>query len=316
MRYSLLSRFQGALVGCALGEAWGGNNPQPSMWRAAIYSISEDLVRYGNWREESLLQGFHPLEPRPNDAEYVNPSTAFKSIAELALFALPISLFFHESEPKLWKNLSQMAWILRGHAADASGVAAVGYAIAQALRDQREPLRVIPAVVSYLRQQREDTLEGSILMERLEQVQQLLCKRADLRTALNQLLPVETSEPTVEETNAADASTIALSFYCCLSTPEDFRLSLMRAAHCHPRPHLICALTGAMSGAFNSVASIPLHMHLCSAPAQYLDNWKQVETDLYHLGACLLAAWSGAYISASSSLKEVAIAAPDVIRPR
>ncbi len=139
-----------------------------------------------------------------------------------------------------------------------------------------------------------------------EQVQRLLDEQAGLETACDRV-----------STNSDHDAAIALAFYCFLSTPYDLRLALLRAAQTGPCAPLVGALTGALSGAFNSLSGIPIDWQLA------LDAWEisseeiTTQPELLNLANCLLARWSGVYepLTFSKEFGQVpAIAAPQVIR--
>ena len=128
---------------------------------------------------------------------------------------------------------------------------------------------------------------------------------------------------------------IALAFYCFLNTPEDLRLSVVRAARCGIAGQLTCALTGALSGAYNGAAAIPVEWRQLSlavasrslAEGQEPSVWGTgSELKLVELANNLFAVWAGVYnptagpdswaILCEGNAYARSVAAPYVIRPR
>lgn len=338
MRYSLLSRFRGALLGAAIGEIWGayGESWQlgvkqpsalPSSWGRLVVRGTEGLIRQGkldlaDWGEPTKRTRSFPTEngkayEEANFPGYASPNTE-ETYAKYdqnsapgsgIVATVPVALFFHEDEAKLRQNLHQVADVWQDDSVLKDGTLAVGYAIALALKERLDPATLIPETLNYLDVE-------TPLVQQLRQVQTLLEEGAGLETTLATLMPPH-SEP---RPNAA----IALAFYCFLSTLEDLRLSVVRAARC-PQSQITSALAGALSGAYNSIAGIPVGWRLALGKEKG-DNsalatlWGvHSETELLRLAARLLAAWSGVY-DAEKFLIDTslvsAVAAPKVIKPR
>jgi len=206
---------------------------------------------------------------------------------------------------------------------------AIGYAIARALKEKLNPPSLIPETVTYLGV---DTPLTALLL----QVQILLDRGASLEAAVNQLCKsavVQQRQQVQEErseTKLVSPSSflpIAIAFYCYLSTPEDLRLAVVRAARTGIEPQLTCSLVGAISGAYNSTVGIPLEWRLAlgqnsEAPEIAAGRspllWGTASYgEIMELAAHLLAIWSGAYhsLGEGKSLSYPVVAAPYVIRP-
>ncbi|MBD2182893.1 ADP-ribosylglycohydrolase family protein [Planktothrix sp. FACHB-1355] len=331
MQYSLLSRFRGALLGAAVGEIWGayGNSwqlgvKQPSgqlySWGRLVVRGTEGLIRQGkldlaDWREspEETL-------PSPTDTgkhQDITASSYFppKSVSGSGIVAtVPVALFFHEDEAKLRQNLHQVADVWQDDSVLKDGTLAVGYAIALALKEKLDPATLIPQTLEYLDVE-------TPLVQQLKQVQSLLDEGAGLEMTLATLMPRHSAP----RPNAA----IALAFYCFLSTLEDLRLSVIRASRC-PQAQITGAIAGAISGAYNSIAGIPVGWRLALGDRHSSSGYENdsplatlwglnSEAELLRLAARLLAAWSGVY-DADKFLIDTsivaAVAAPKVIKPR
>lgn len=107
---------------------------------------------------------------------------------------------------------------------------------------------------------------------------------------------------------------IAISFYCFATTPDDFRLSVKRAAKVGlPMARWITALTSTLSGAYNGITGVP-------------DKWRTIaEENLAYreesqLASKLFKAWLGIYSvtnhQESYNRELCAVATPQIIQPR
>jgi hypothetical protein len=317
----MLNRFQGAFLGSALGEMIGRQGrsdvtispltesiPSPLVNPPAqhsvgfghlIVAVAETLIEFGTIDQHQWYQF---------------AAQGGKDVDKIAA-TLPLMLFFHETELKRQLQLQDAAQSLAVSDHFHFGVLATGYAIAQALKEKLNPTTLIPKTTAYL-QQLHFTAGASSLIQQLEAVQTLLEQRAGLEIAVKKLKQFPESQPTY--------LSIAIAFYCLLSTPEDWQLSVLRAAAAGTHPALTCTLTGILSGAYNSVAGIPrkadpLLNELTSNYNPWETFWgvKSV-TEILHLAARLFAAWSGIYNLSESwpTGSRSAIAAPHVLRPR
>ena len=162
---------------------------------------------------------------------------------------------------EVWHNENQPEW--------ETAILAVGYTIARALKEKLDPATAIEQTIAYLK-------TDNALTELLLQVQILLEKGADLETATTHLCKSATALrerqgegekklQTESIVNPGNFIPIALAFYCFLNTPEDLRLSVVRAARCGIAGQLTCALTGALSGAYNGVGAIPVEWRQVSS---------------------------------------------------
>lgn len=336
MRYSLLSRFRGAFLGTVIGEIVGAygdtwqlgtkqNTRQPSGTGRLVIRGTEGLVRNGrldlvDWCEspESSIENDSekPLDNLIKETNFTEVITSgYPGITRHQddisgiISTVPVALFFHEDEAKLRQNLQQVADVWQDNSVLKDGTLALGYAIALSLKEKLNPATLIAETINYL------DVETS-LVQQLRKVEVLLVEGAGLEKTLKTLIPRGAIMP--------PHTPVALAFYCFLSTIEDLRLSVMRAARC-PNPQLTSAIVGALSGTYNSVAGVPVAWRLALGK-QSADNsplmqlWGlNSEAELLRLAARLLAAWSGVYNAEKFLIDPTqipAIAAPKVIKPR
>lgn len=315
MRYSLLHRFHGALLGAALGEVLGANcqrqlqagrsidwrqmeawgflpiNPlqaAPGLGKSAIEQAHRLL---GNHAGQSLRAQASLESERSAAAEQL-----LSSAAELSIAALPAMLLSHENPQQIQPQIQKIAKLGQYAAGAEIGAAILGNTISLALREQLQPERLPHQLITGLD------------LDRLapEWVQPL--------TQLQQAAAKLTATPV--------QSPVLLALEAFLATPEDFRLTLLRVAQQQIDLPMSCAIAGALSGAHNSLSGLPLtwRRRLATAPESLQTLWSVAsEAELLQWATALLAHWSGAYHPLDwlqrSPLRAV-IAAPRVIRPR
>jgi ADP-ribosylglycohydrolase len=267
MQHSLLSRFQGCLLGMVLGErlAQQSGSGEDSQ---TVLDCFVQIIEAGQWRD--------PLGERSirKALKTVNPAVA----------VLPATLFFHED---LFKQRRLVLQLLKASSINEQvqgAVIAFAYAIAEALKNQLNPATFLAQLAAYLRLAELPTGAQAKRSGYLEQLQAILEAGG---TGYN-LSAQPLREP--------HAQTILLALGLFLSTPENLSLSLLRAARLSNQPTSICALVGALSGAYNGIIGIPplwiatLEPKNGDQPAIAVDV-----QSLNTLAAQLLAVWSGVY---------------------
>ncbi|MBE9186025.1 ADP-ribosylglycohydrolase family protein [Microcoleus sp. LEGE 07076] len=283
-----------------------------------------------DWRD--TWEGFVKSEIYPRS------NTEFQSVlnpCEAAIAALPCAMFFHENKAKLREKIMLATDVLPAENKSElqTAILAFGYAIARSLKQRLDPATAIEQTIAYLKTDNPST-------ELLLQVQILLEQKADLETAATHLcksasaLPHKQGESekksqTNSIVNQGNLLPIALAFYCFLSTPEDLRLSVVRAARCGIAGQLTCALTGALSGAYNGAAAIPVEWRQLSSAeveSQRLAEGREPslwgtgsDVKIVELANNLFSVWAGVYNPSAgmdSTALARAVAAPYVIRPR
>ncbi|NHC37260.1 ADP-ribosylglycohydrolase family protein [Scytonema millei] len=293
MSYSIHSRFRGTMLGMAVGEV--ANHPKLKaklLSEKAIDNSSQSGLL------DSVLQGIKTLIALGRfDYEAWHKSMTKELTGNSnasPLTTLPISVFFHENELKLRQNL-QLALVAidRDEPESRDGTLAIGQAIAIALQAKSNPIEIISQAIAFV------GASPTATAAQLSQVKKLLDERAGLERAIAQLgQPHELS------------SQIALAFFCYLSTPADFRLTVQRAA-ISDRSGVTSAIAGALSGAYNGVASIPVTQALAIGVTN--------QAEVLRLCDVLVAVWSGVYQQsdrATTNNQIVAIAAPKIVRRR
>jgi hypothetical protein len=286
MHYSLVHRFRGTLVGALVGEAASDNE---KCWSKMAELGVKSLIELGRFDLEDWLHRSSEKLTNLNPSRNISP--------KVILTTLPVALFFHDNKNKLHSHL--ISGLISQHEPEVRDSAlACCYAIAQSLAEKLEPQTLIPEIISFLGE------TTTLVPQNLSKVNELLHQGAGIERVKAELNKEE-----------MHSYTVAMAFYCFLSTLEDFRLSVLRARkndlHFNGLGAL-GAITGALSGAYNSSLSIPI-------------TWQSAKlgmgqiSEMVELSDLLLAVWSGVYNFPNSTdviSQQSAIASPHVIRLR
>jgi ADP-ribosylglycohydrolase len=347
MRYSLASRFRGSFVGAYLGECLaleGRNNSvgdksvgdkspgerspvrnmskifdfytSPSFstskannsddWGKVTVLSAQSLIEEGKLDLDVWTKHLHPINTS-HEAKNQPKNQAKNQLSPQAILTvLPVALFFHENPIKLRQNLLYVVEILGDDSILQDAMLAFGYAIALALTEKLHPQTLIPQIISFMGETPTSLPETS-LSENLLKVNLLLAEGAGLERVRGELNNISKS-----------ADLIAMSFYCFLATLEDFRLGVLRSTQLGSHSWQIASITGALSGAYNSMAGIPVTWPLLPNHRKTLYSWGFSDfAQMLQLSDALAASWSGV----CSPLHPVAegvevptVAAPRVIR--
>ena len=296
VRYSLLTRFQGGLLGSLIGEIIGSNS-KLSDWSEIGIGATKSLV------SKRILDQADWLEQIQRRRESLLDLKNTASSSEAAVATLPIALFFHESPALLEEQLLACTetWQLPNEPAE--DVLAFGSAVASALTERVGASRWIAPTSTQLISQILTYLGTSPtpLKQQLEQLSDLFARQAGLEEAVTQLTRQDKGGHTP----------IALALYCFCYTPQDFRLCIARAAQTGYQPQVTAALAGALSGTYNSFIGIPIGWRIHRHQDPLL-------SEIYPLAEQLFAVWSGVYQLSNTDqvIKSAAVAPAGMIQPR
>ena len=310
MRYSPISRFKGTLLGALLGGslASGGKVQFESyldLGRMAVLGI-QSLIALGRLDLDDWIERQQEESPHLVATDDIS--------IKIIIATLPVALFFHENPIKLRQNLLCVLKIWEDDPVVRDGTLAVGYAIALALNEKLDPLTLIPQTISFIGE------TPTSIPKKLLRVQNLLKQGAGLSTAQAEFAKEEKL-----------SNTIAIAFYCFLSTLEDFRLTVLQATHNNNfqvqdatllSSQATGAITGALSGAYNGTGGIPVNWQVLllqsNSPVWGLTSFSQ----MLELTDAFVGVWSGVYNLTLNPEEECEVAplsvyaAPRVIRSR
>ena len=277
MRYSLGSRFKGTILGALLGEktAFSRRNQLQGAgtlkitslhWSDMTIECASSLISLGRFDQEDWQKA--------KQQELTNLENSYWAI----LATLPVALFFHENPLKLRHNLLLAAQIWQNDPVVRDGILAVGYAIAQSLTEKLTSISLISQTISFIGETSTD------LPQQLLKVNNLLEDGAGLERVQAEFSKEEKL-----------SHSIGVAFYCFLSTIEDFRLSVLRALQNSHRSAEISAITGALSGAYNSAVGIPISWQVMLVQANSTEGQVSSSRRMVELADALVAVWSGVY---------------------
>lgn len=275
MHYSLVSRFRGTLLGGVIGEnlAQGEGNKYgdyPNFAKSIIPGV-KSLISQGKLDVDEWLGRYQQ--------EFLTSPVDSGNKINIIFATIPIALFFHENPVKLRQNLLRVLKIWDDDPVIRDCTLAIGYAIAQSLTEKLRPQTLIPQIISFIG-------ETEILLpQKLLIIDKLLEQRAGLETIQTQLSKEEKL-----------SYAVAVAFYCFLSTLEDFRLSVLRSLPLESvHSQTITAITGALSGSYNSTVGIPANWQISLLSTDSAVPEESNLQQMLELADALGAVWSGVY---------------------
>jgi hypothetical protein len=271
MRCTLLSRFEGAFLGANQGMLRSLIKPGLTTGEERLPEQALSLLPLcQSWCEE-LIHGY-PVVIRA-------PALSSDSPQNQAVVALgctiPLAVYFHDQPQQLQQLLEATLNPLLPEIF-VSALALVHGGIAIILRGGCLPEQLIPEVLTSL------DLPPTGLIKGLIQAQSLQADFVSLEQARAVIAPLDSVE-----------SAISVGFYLYLSSPNDFRLTLMRAIRGSQYCPLTAMVAGALSGAHNGAADIPARWRsptdqaLSNLANQLLAAWSGVDSPWNHLGSPL-----------------------------
>ncbi len=297
-QFSLLSHFQGCLLGLVVGSQWShppaatpplaDGEVCPGDWSEIAIDLLQTLTRSHQWQSPAVT--VNRLSPVP---------VPHRQVSGLAIATLPLALYFHDDLPRQQHLLQEVSTDLGLDAVSQTWLLGFAYVIAQAVKGQREPDRLIPQTLAYLRLHTPDPASLAAVNTTLTAISTAQAEAYSLTQLLTTGL-----EPT---------PAIAIALTCFLQTPTDLRLALSRATRwslAQPQQQdaaTIPALTGALIGAYATVAGLPPSTLLATPVVPRVPT-------LIALADELLASWSGLYAGGAIA-QPLPVAAPWVMRP-
>ena len=265
-------------MGAALGANLGSEAPpsgrlgysRPNIqlnrhpaWAGMAGASAESLIRCGGFDVEDWHQSC-VLAWKPDD-----PSTEAELTPVAALMAiLPLVLFYHEEDliwqehlwraSSLWSSVGGWKW----------GLWAFAYGISQSLQEKLSPALAIANIqkMAKIVSLPPDGQDEAPLVE-VDKLADLLATKASWDRAVAELTAIGGEKQRLSPVRSGAPSlntAFALALYSFLSTPEDFRLSVVLARRTDSHRQLTGAIAGALSGAYNGIAGIPLSWQMCA----------------------------------------------------
>jgi hypothetical protein len=332
MGYSLLSQFQGSLLGVSLGlfcqPLTAGSITAATHWpandsltahplshhclRLILSGVNHLIAQQGRIWEGRPQTGPTPQNFKPNNGQgqTSNPLPQQGSLAVIA--TLPLMLFFHENPCRLRQHLQQIAELWQPQELDTEletevELFALSEAITFLLQPSPKLQQLIPQMLTQIPPETQ-------LAQQLTQVSSFLQSGASLAAVSHCLMSASTLP---QPLNAH----LAIAIYCFLSTPTAFSLSVRRAMSIHPDSRLICGITAALSGAYNGLSSIPTpwklklrrQIQLDSVAPEASEPPIPIDQHILNQSTQLFQVWAGLYLPIDpdpNPLTSLIVAAP------
>ena len=288
MRYSLESRFQGALLGSIIGYtiATTSQNQQPDLAVSLriTHQLIDSIIRYGDLETRTWQQIY------ASQCQQKEPENSCYS-SELALAFLPLILLFHDNPHLLKEKIAALTTSCPDPTTARLEIYLWAEVISLTLREKLD-LNYLSCNLTVNTQ--------TPAKESASRWEHSYHSQTDSKSALERL----------SQTKSKDRTPLKLALYYFTTTAEDFALSVLRALQTNYQPQITAALTGALAGAYNSYLSIPHNWRM-------LSKKDKIAVDIYHQARHLFALWCGVYDPQTNMLSsDVAIASPRVIQPR
>ncbi|MDJ0797521.1 MAG: hypothetical protein QNJ51_12025 [Calothrix sp. MO_167.B12] len=307
MRHSLASHFRGTFVGICLGETIAVDSEQKQ--KSELSHCQLIILAVMNLIEQGRFDLNH-WQSLPQQ-HFSHLDTNFSHSYRVLLATLPVALFFHDNLTKLRHNLLNLlqVWQVEGVWRDIT--LAFAYAIAQSMSEKLHSSTLNSQIISFIGE------TSSVLPQKLLKLNYLLEQQAGLARAKTELGGVE-----------SPSSMMAMTFYCYLSTIEDFRVTILRSVQISSNLQSIPILVACLSGAYNSTVGIPVSWQARLSSPRLPQRQRSEFLQMLELADALLADWSGLYelnsdktdmtqggLAIDKNLVSLqAIAAPNVIR--
>ena len=331
MNYHTFDRFQGIWLGSIIGQAVTNQNPgeriiidERSQWLVTRDRIAEILLETNSQVSCIIPQLAEILQSTENYLQHgdradsqvllTRDSPQFSLSDEIAknnllnygskmLLILPLIIFYGNDRDLFREIISQCNLKSANSGENAEYIEDIllwSYLLTLALNNKLLSDTNVSLVVRML--------TGTLVKQT-----SLIAKLKTIAKAWEQGISLDRLSELLSKDNPRQRA-IALSIYCFATTPQDFRLSIRRAASLEPEiAWLTTALTGTVSGAYNGIAGIP-------------ENWRaMVNRNLTYQSANqtivkLFEAWLGVYLIDGDRFlydRELhAVATPRVIQPR
>lgn len=317
MNYSTFDRFQGAWLGSMMGLAIGSHSSSSeqskifgleiSPWLKTREKIAQTIVETQDIRTSAITEQLILLLQKTCSQD----SKAIAGIvrSKLMLALLPLILF--QSPPQLYAELIEQCNSLLGKSPEIEqDILLWNYLLSSILYHPRQ-LGNLNHVNSIEQILVGVEVKSNCLLEQLEIVSKAWLRGFSLKQVTEQLGGQSKSRVN----NASTKSLIPLSLYCFAATPNDFILSVKRAASLDENlSPIIAALTATLSGAYNGVARLPLNWRTTA-------NHNRVYQQAQKTIAILLETWLGVENPAKNRKiiydpQINAVAVPQIIQPR
>ncbi|MCG8364197.1 MAG: ADP-ribosylglycohydrolase family protein [Pseudanabaenales cyanobacterium] len=321
MQISLLSRFQGTLVGAAVGDILGAYRQQEGgkqhtlswldshHWQLGPLSPSSSPAWGSQW-VDSLNdwigtdgRNWSHLGQSCREIKLRNPAAS-------AIALLPLIVISHDHPTRqrqaLASTINQAGW-------DSAALVAaliVAAVINLALQNRLAPARVISHLSSQIKElghpANNQQLKNNPLSDP-EVLSDALTLLQVIQTLVRQPAELAATAELLQEISTPFRA-LGLALYCFLSTPEEYGLTVIRALRWGDQPQLAATLAGILAGVYNGLGGIPIAWRLgiqrpLAGSAAISILWRiPSECILSQLSEVLLANWAGADLGVAQAI--------------
>jgi hypothetical protein len=256
MKYLLVAKFQGALLGCQVAPISRRVTVPNQLFLDSTSALSggaESIIRSGRVNLDDWFVAATPVR--------------HESVAVVA--TLPLMLVCHDN----WREWQDMAiaigryWQLRAEVT--ASIFTIGYFISHAVREDLDPLTVISRLLADV-----PSLPPQ-LSEQLVYINDRASKSASLHQVVEDLM--QSPDPIVTGT--------ILAIYSWLTTPDCYDLTLRRSLAANYHPNFTCAVAGMLSGSYLSLTGINIDRTIVAPQSE---RWMMLGQQLY-------GTWAGVY---------------------
>lgn len=257
----LKSKFIGSLVGAGLGDMLGAGGLRYTDDTAMMIGIAESLIETKGFDADDMAQtlaknyeaepwrGYGPGPPMifkmmksglswKNAAEQIYPGGSYGNGSAMRI--APIGLLYYDNAGQLRQIADQSSRITHTHPLGIEGAALQAYAVALAVKTEPDRLDT-HRYLSTLN----DFVQTDLYREKLQTMGMLLETSADTKEVIAEL------GNTVQAFNS-----VPISIYSLLVN-SDFESTLRYALSLGGDRDTICAMTGAIAGAYYGIEKIP-----------------------------------------------------------
>ncbi len=269
MEYSMLSRFQGGIIGSRIPFILAKEELESRQFpwdQICIQTIQELISDNSNFPTgDNLVQ--KPTQKQGKLLKWKNQGT----ISEIALATLPIAIFYHDNLELLRKNLENKAAIWCDSSLNFDELLIWGLAISLAMTEKIDGNKLISYLINIVKFINLVNLEENTLIQQLEILQNLNKNNTPYHQVISRFSRNQNHSQTP----------MALALYNFTRNPDDFQLCVKTAIMGGYKPKLTAALTGAISGVYNSFNSLNIPWHLANQTQPILLDASQLAKKLF-----------------------------------
>ena len=287
MRYLLRERFLGACFGGVIGEQL---NNQEQLSRE---KIQPNQVSWLEIHQEITTQIPLNFDQALFWEDLGINSLETITMSRMALVFFPIILYYHDNLHQLELLLHQSAKYWQIPLSNLDGILWWSTAISLVLREKLNP----------------EDLWQQLTVTSQTFINSLSKDLGSLQILFDRGLSI--TEVTAELSLVANPSDLPflLSLYCFYQTPENFTLTMKQAMSVQNKASDLLALTGFLSGAYNSRTGLPVNWEkFC----QNRDNYQKI----LQLGRRVFAVWSGVYVPGNNVNISAIVVTPRTLQNR